>query len=285
MVVKKRYILILLLFLIGCVYAQSDSAMLYIYKPKDSGLGKASISLNNQYVGELKTGQLIACKLYSEGRYTISLSNTGANENGIPRGLTFTIRKGFNYYVKLYTNVSYRMLLQKENHYTGQQHIDNPALFSRKKSTIIFVEDTNNPLTTPTVLEYPVQISVDENLPTINITSPNLTIKDTVEETSKSTFLIQGNVTQYNKIDHLKINGQLVSLSSSGSFSYNLPLPNEGDNIISVTIFTGDHYFEEKEFIIVRKIPTDEKIVLEKELEPGVKVIKKDGVYFIIIEK
>ena len=98
-----------------------------------------------------------------------------------------------------------------------------------------------------TVLDYPVQISVDENLPTINITSPNLTIKDTVEETSKSTFLIQGNVTQYNKIDHLKINGQLVSLSSSGSFSHNVPLPNEGDNIISVTIFTGDHYFEEKE--------------------------------------
>ena len=42
------------------VLAQNrDSTMLYIYKPKKSGLGKATVLLNDIKVGELKSGTKI----------------------------------------------------------------------------------------------------------------------------------------------------------------------------------------------------------------------------------
>jgi len=259
----KIYVIIILLLIINHTFAQNNSTV-YIYKPKGSGVGQASITINGKYVARLKSGQKVTCELFSEGNYLFGLTDTGKNKNGMVKGLSIQISLGYTYYIKLYTNDNYEMLLIKENKYEGERIINDNSLFSNKMSDFFYKEDLTTPffdnefrsssLNTP--VENKVEKPVDSSL-SLNIIQPNVIENGEVYHTKDDKTIIKGKVSNPLLVQSLTINGQVVELNSEGYFNEEVRLIKYFDNIISIVAFTNDNSFLKKDYIIHRQLQGD----------------------------
>ncbi len=114
-----------------------------MYKPKGNKIGSVTVAINGQEIGEMKTGQKIICKVFSEGIYAIDISKK--NNLRVSNSVVFSVAKGYAYYVKLYTNDAYELMVKKEGRYVGERIVKNRAFFHKKKSDFLIEEDLNNP--------------------------------------------------------------------------------------------------------------------------------------------
>ncbi len=255
----KKIAFIIVLFIYHLSFSQQDSTMIYIYKVKGSGGGKTNILINGRLVHELKTGQKIAYKVYSEGVYNVSIDKKGSVSGN--KGVSFSVIRGYNYYIKLYTTETYEMLLMKENKYTGDRVIKDASLFCKKDCSFTFEENLDNPFVEKGVIAHrsgglfingEVGKTPQVVLPKVEVIQPSQTESGEVFMTDQKTIIVKGKVTEFDKVQAVTVNGIPASINTEGYFTCEVTLPKYMENKISIMALTKSNNFVQKEFKVYR---------------------------------
>jgi len=236
---KTLLIFLATIFIANNLHSQ-DYVLLKIYfAPQKKYDVSYKIYINNIQVGQLKSNQLLTCKLYNFGKSELKLDGYSGKQRITDidcQQIIFT-SAAEKYLLQIYYDDEIWKLKQVNSEMDFVNY-DNPVIFNFEG-----VKPTLSNNVTISKTEY--------NPPLITINYPKLDINQTATENTDE-ITLQGLITDENEITKCTLNDENLPLSQTGTFSKNITLV-QGDNRFTIKTIDKFNNTSELQFTVTRK--------------------------------